>query len=201
MSFASNPSVIALAGPNGAGKSTAGPRLLKEALGVYEFVNADLIAQGLSGFSPESMAIAAGRIMLGRLKQLAQQRKTFAFETTLSGRAYAVWLARLLAEEYQFHVIYLWLASPELALARVGDRVRLGGHDIPRKTVVRRYHAGLQNFFDLYRPMATNWRLYDNSAGRFPRLVASGHRSAVTQVDDESTWTLILKLVEVNDGP
>ena len=196
MPLATNPSVIALAGPNGAGKSTAGPKLLKQTLGVTEFVNADVIAQGLSGFSPEGAAIAAGRIMLARLKQLARQQRTFAFETTLSGRAYAPWLARLLAEGYQFRLIYLWLASPELALARVADRVRLGGHDIPRKRVVRRYHAGLRNFFDLYRPMATNWRLYDNSAGRSPKLVAAGEGSAVTQVQEESTWRRILRLIE-----
>jgi len=196
-----SPSVIALAGPNGAGKSTAGPKLLKETLGVTEFVNADVIAQGLSGFSPESMAFAAGRIMLGRLKQLAHHRRTFAFETTLSGRAHARWLARLLAEGYQFHLTYLWLASPELALARVADRVRQGGHNVPRATVERRYHAGLRNFFHLYRTMATNWRLYDNSAGRFPRLVAIGHGSAVTEVEDASTWAGIVRSVEVVDGP
>src|SRR5262245_60452014 len=99
------PTVIALAGPNGAGKSTAGPRLLRETLGVTVFVNADVIAQGLAAFEPERVAVAAGRLMLARLRELGRQRKTFAFETTLAGRAYAPWLDGLLGQGYEFDLV------------------------------------------------------------------------------------------------
>lgn len=188
-SFA-RPSIVALAGPNGAGKSTAGPDLLRETLGLTEFVNADLIAQGLSPFAPDRAAVAAGRIMLQRLRELAQRRATFAFETTLSGRAYAPWIARLAAAGYQFHVTFLWLPSPEQAIARVADRVRRGGHDVPEHVVRRRYHAGLRNFFALYRPMATSWQLYDNATRRLPHLVAGGVGTE-TEVFDSAAWRAV----------
>src|SRR2546428_153844 len=103
------PNLIVLAGPNGAGKSTAAPALLPGTLGVVEFVNADVIAQGLSAFQPERTALEAGRIMLGRLRQLADQRVNFAFETTLAGRRFAPWIADLRQSGYVFHLVYLWL--------------------------------------------------------------------------------------------
>jgi hypothetical protein len=80
------PTVVVIAGPNGAGKSTAAPYLLKDALGILEFVNADQIAAGLSAYAPETVAFEAGRIMLQRLRTLAAAKVSFAFETTLSSR-------------------------------------------------------------------------------------------------------------------
>lgn len=156
------PSLIILAGPNGAGKSTSAPAVLAGTLGVMEFVNADVIAQGLSAFQPERVALEAGRIMLRRLRQLADQGGSFAFETTLAGRTFAPWIADLRQRGYVFHLVYLWLASPQLAVARVLERVRLGGHDVPQETVERCYSAGLRNFFKVYRPLADWWRFYDN---------------------------------------
>src|SRR5579883_3459786 len=117
------PKVIVLAGPNGAGKSTAAARVLR-ALGVGEFVNADVIAQGLSGFAPERVAMAAGRIMMQRLKELAAARASFAFETTLASRAFAPWLTDLKAGGYQMHLVFLWLPGAEVAMDRVAERVR-----------------------------------------------------------------------------
>src|SRR5437763_2952844 len=134
-----SPSVVVIAGPNGAGKSTAAPALLSGVLGVSEFVNADVIAQGLSGFNPEGAAIAAGRIMLGRLKELANARKSFAFETTLASKTFAPWIAGLTRRGYEFHLIFLWLGSVELALDRIAQRVREGGHHVPDDVVRRRY--------------------------------------------------------------
>lgn len=189
MSVDRQPSLIALAGPNGAGKSTAGPGLLKNTLGVTEFVNADLIAQGLSPFAPERVPVAAGRIMLRRLRELSRRRATFAFETTLSGQGHARWIAGLIEDGYFFHVIFLWLPGPEHAIARVADRVRRGGHNVPERVIRRRYHAGLRNFFRLYQPMATTWQLYDNaSRGRLPRLVASGGKGEEVKIFDIDTW-------------
>lgn len=136
---ARTPLVVVIAGPNGAGKSTTAPRLLQGPLAVSEFVNADTISRGLSAFHPDSVALAAGRVMLARLKSLARARQDFAFETTLAGRNFAPWLNTLRAAEgYRAHLAFLSLPAPELALARVAERVRLGGHDVPEAVVRRR---------------------------------------------------------------
>jgi predicted ABC-type ATPase len=146
------PGIIILAGSNGSGKTTAARWLLAEELGVMEFVNAVVIAQGLSGFSPESVAVEAGRIMLMRLKELAGARVTLA------------------ASGYLIKLNYFWLPSPELSFARVQNRVRKGGHFIAPETVNRRYYRGLNNFFELYRPISNVWRMWDNSSPYGPRI-------------------------------
>ena len=184
------PHVVVLAGPNGAGKSTAAPTLLRGRLGVTEFVNADTIARGLSAFSPEHAAIEAGRIMLARLRQLASQRRDFAFETTLASRTFAPRLVEWTQEGYAFHLVYLWLPNADFALARIRARVRLGGHDVPEETVRRRYRRGVVNFFALYQPLATTWRFYDNS-GDHPRLVARGECTQRIIVADRELWPRI----------
>ena len=184
----SSPDVVALAGPNGAGKSTTGLPLLKERLGVTQFVNADLIAEGLAAFDPAGAALTAGKVMLRRIRDLASSRTTFAFETTLAGSSHARWLTELIQKGYLFHIVFLWLPSPEFALERVTDRVRRGGHAVPERTVRRRFHAGLKNFFSLYRPMADTWRILDNSGTPPPSLVAAGRGEAVTLVEDASIW-------------
>jgi len=185
------PSIIILAGPNGAGKSTTAPLLLKGTLGVTEFVNADTIAQGLSAFEPDRTAMAAGRIMLGRLEELARQRISFAFESTLASRSFAPWIGDLIRDGYLFHLLFLWLPSADMAVARVTERVRMGGHYVDEETVRRRYNRGLRNFFELYRPMAATWRMYDNSQLPEPRLVAQGERQMITRMYEENTWTRI----------
>jgi predicted ABC-type ATPase len=187
----SHPSVIILAGPNGAGKSTAAPTLLQGKLAVTEFVNADVIAQGLSGFNPDAVSLAAGRIMLRRLHELAKERASFAFETTLASRTFAPWLKRLRQTDYHFHLVYLWLPSVELAVARVADRVRMGGHDVPEVTVRRRYRSGLRNFFRIYQPITTSWRVYDNSSAQHMRLLAAGRGTAESVVKQIDHWNQI----------
>jgi predicted ABC-type ATPase len=164
--------VVVIAGPNGAGKSTTAPKLLREGLSVQEFVNADAIALGLSGFAPESVAFAAGRLMLRRLQELAKDSRDFAFETTLASRTFAPWLKKLQANGYEFHLIYLWLPQAELAVQRVAERVRLGGHSVPEETIRRRYDKSLRNFFNLYRPLADSWLMLDNSTIAVPRQIA-----------------------------
>jgi predicted ABC-type ATPase len=121
------PLVVVIAGPNGAGKSTVAPRLLQEALAVTEFVNADTIASGLSAFRPDSVAIAAGRVMLARLRALAEARADFAFETTLASRSFAPWLARLRASGYRVHLAFLSLPHADLAVARWRSGYAKGG--------------------------------------------------------------------------
>lgn len=184
------PSVVILAGPNGAGKSTAAPALLQGALEINEFVNADVIARGLSAFDPDAAAIAAGRVTLARLRELAEQHISFAFETTLASRTFAPWLRELCASGYEIHLIFLWLSSADLAIERVADRVRNGGHNIPGDVVRRRYAAGIRNFFDLYQPVTTSWVLY-NSSGPQPTLVAEGLESQPERVYDTDIWATV----------
>lgn len=193
MTTRTRPSVILLAGPNGAGKSTTAPELLKGTLAVTEFVNPDIIAQGLSAFAPETTALAAGRIMLRRVRELAQSRETFAFESTLASRSFAPWLAALRRNGYRVHLVFLWLVSADLAVQRVANRVRLGGHDVPEPDIRRRYAAGLRNFFRLYLPLTDTWRLYDNSGVSSPHLIAKGRGGKVTKVFDSQMWTKIMK--------
>jgi predicted ABC-type ATPase len=138
------PSIVIVAGPNGAGKSTVAPALLHGALAVDEFVNADVIARGVSAFDPESAAIAAGRVMLARLYELAEQRVTFAFETTLASRTFAPWLRDLAVSGYAVHLVFLWLSSADLAVERVADRVRRGGRNVPAATVRRLTPQGIR---------------------------------------------------------
>ena len=163
MPAAPRPLVMVIAGPNGAGKTTIAPHLLRDVLGVREFVNADTIAAGLSGFAPERAAFAAGRLMLQRMHDLAKAGESFAFETTLATRHFAPWLAGLRRDGYRFELVFLWLPSPEEAIARVKLRVQSGGHDIPKTTIRRRFGRGIANFLDLYRPLAYQWLLVDNS--------------------------------------
>lgn len=185
------PHLIIVAGPNGAGKSSAAPTLLVGALAVHEFVNADVIARGLSAFQPEQVAMQAGRIMLARLYDLAAQRQNFAFETTLASRTFAPWVADLKQVGYAFHLLFLWLPSPDMAIARVQARVTQGGHGVPPETVRRRYEAGLNNFFKIYRPLSTTWRFYDNSDAPRTRLLAHGAGDDGPTVLDPETWTQI----------
>jgi predicted ABC-type ATPase len=184
----SAPHLVVLGGPNGAGKSTTATQLLVGTLEVNEFVNADVIAQGLSAFQPEGAAVEAGRIMIRRMRQLAEQKVTFAFETTMAGRSYVSWLAKLSHQGYLIHVLFLWLPSVDMAIARVAERVRMGGHDVPEETIRRRYGAGWNNFLGLYMPLATSWRVHDNSDLWSPRLVALQTRNAALQVADALIW-------------
>src|SRR5262245_5304695 len=174
--------LVVLAGPNGAGKSTLAPELIWEALHVSEFVNADVIARGLSAFGPQGVAIDAGRIMLRRLRELAAAGSSFAFETTLAARTYAPFVKGLRASGYYVHLRYVWVRSPELSIQRVGERVRRGGHSIPEETIRRRYAAGVRNFFALYRPLADLWHVYDNSETDHVTLLAWGHTDASISV-------------------
>jgi predicted ABC-type ATPase len=189
-----SPQLVILAGPNGAGKSTSAPALLRGTLGVTEFVNADVIARGLSGFAPEGVAFEAGGILLKRLRDLASARADFAFETTLAARSLAPWIAELCGTGYVFRLVYLWLPSPDLAVTRVASRVALGGHDVPEATVRRRYLAGLRNFVQLYRPLATSWLCFDNSRGPNPFLIAAGRGTIDATVFDDARWRTIVEV-------
>jgi predicted ABC-type ATPase len=130
--------------------------------------------------------------MLSRLRQLASKGQSFAFETTLASRTFAPQIVTWMNQGYAFHLIFLWLPSDEFACARVQERVRLGGHDVPEATIKRRYQRGLLNFFTLYQPSATTWRFYDNS-GRRPRLLARGEAQERIVVTDMKLWSRIVE--------
>jgi predicted ABC-type ATPase len=179
---------IMLAGPNGAGKTTTAKTLFRERLQSVPFVNADIIAQGLSGGDPDSVALEAGAILLRRLHQLADEGKAFAFETTGASRTFAPWLRKLKSDGYEFHLLFCWVSSPEVAISRVADRVRRGGHHVPADTIRRRYDLGLRNFFQMYSPLATTWQIVNNTGVAKPEPIAEGGESLETIVHDAMLW-------------
>ena len=195
----SQPAVVILAGPNGAGKSTAAPALLQGTLAVTEFVNADVIASGLSAFDVEGVAIAAGRVMLARLRELARRRVSFAFETTLASRSFAPWLVGLMSSGYAIHLQFLWLPSAEFAIERVAERVSSYGHHVPADTIRRRYRSGLRNFFGLYEPLASTWAMYDASRPIL-RPIAERVEIQPMKVYDEAAWTVVKRQRTGNEG-
>lgn len=165
-----SPVCIVIAGPNGAGKTTFAREFLPKDARVVHFVNADLIAGGLSPLRPELAAIAAGRLVLRELERLAGARLDFAFESTLSGLAYLGRLQRWRESGYRIEIVYLRLRSPRLALRRIAARVKQGGHSVPRSDVLRRFTRSRTNFERHYRPLADAWSVYDSS-GTVPKLL------------------------------
>ena len=161
-----SPRVIIIAGPNGAGKSTFAQEFLPNEASCPRFVNADLIAAGLSPFAPASAAMRAGRLMLEEIRRNVSSGQSFAFETTLAGSGYARRIPQWQAAGYWVHLIFLSLQHPDLAVERVGVRVAQGGHDVPEPVIRRRFAKGWSNFHHLYRELVDSWRLYDNSGER-----------------------------------
>jgi predicted ABC-type ATPase len=171
-SFA-KPRCIIIAGPNGAGKTTFAREFLPKDAGITHFVNADLIASGLSPLRPELAALSGGRLFLAELDRLSRLRADFAFESTLSGLVYLRRLKRWKTAGYRIEITYLRLPSPLLALRRIAARVQQGGHNVPRADVLRRFERGWINFSRHYRPLADRWEVYDNSQPT-PRLLEIG---------------------------
>lgn len=184
------PNVVVIAGPNGAGKSTLAPALLRDTLNIPEFVNADTIAEGLSAFAPEDASFDAGRVMLGRLHDLAAEEKDFAFETTLASRFYAGWLRGLQEKAYEVSLVFLWLESVDIAIQRVAARVRAGGHSIPEDTIRRRYERGLKNLFELYIPITNSWRVF-HASPIIPKEIARFDELGGEVIFNEGLWKQI----------
>jgi predicted ABC-type ATPase len=167
---ARSPRCIIIAGPNGAGKTTFAREFLLREVGVVHFVNADLIAGGLSPLRPELAALQAGRLVLTELSRLAKARENFAFESTLSGRTYIRLLHQWKTAGYRVEIVFLSIPSVQLALQRIAARVHQGGHNVPRVDVLRRFQRSWDNFQRLYRPLAEKSSVYDNS-GNAPILL------------------------------
>lgn len=183
--------VYIIAGPNGSGKTTFANEFLPEYAKCPNFVNADLIAQGLSPFSPRAAAIKAGRLVLEQIRSMAGKNVDFAFETTLSGKSYARLLTILKNKGYAINLFFLWIPNVEFALGRIKDRVASGGHDVPAVDVKRRFNRGIYNFFKYYKPLSDTWLLFNN-ADAIPRLIAK-EKDGKTDVIDKEMYEKIIK--------
>lgn len=171
-----NKRIIIIAGPNGAGKTTFARAFLPEEAQLPRFINADLIAAGLSPFAPEAAAVKAGRVMLDEIADCVRRDESFAFETTLSGLSYRRHIDEWRHRGYHVSLYFLALPSAEAAIGRVAERVRQGGHDIPEPVIRRRFAAGLRNFDDYYKGRVDAWAYYD-SAGSEPILLEWGENT------------------------
>jgi len=187
------PKLYIISGCNGSGKTTASYGVLPEMLECSQFVNSDEFAKSLSPFSPESASIQASRFMLLKIKYLFQKRKNFSIETTLATRSLIKMIRESQKSGYNVTVLYFWLNSPELAIARVRARVAIGGHNIPEDTIRRRYHMGLDYFFHQYVPLCDRWILADNSEIPFT-VVAEGSKNGITIVKDKEKYDKIYAL-------
>lgn len=184
-----NKAVYIIAGPNGSGKTTFAKLFLPDYVNCPNFVNADLIAQGLAPFEPRAAAIKAGKLVLQQIHEYAKRGVDFAFETTLSGKSYANLLIELQKKGYALHLFFLWIPSPELSIARIKDRVAEGGHNVPAEDVRRRFTRGIRNFLTLYESLLDSWMLFDNSKAK-PVLIAK-RRNGHQEVVNSELFTLV----------
>ncbi len=181
------PQFILISGPNGAGKSTSASALIPSTV---PYINADEIAKLLTD-TTKSKEITAGRRFFEEWDRLESERRDFAIETTLASRSLAPRVKALIKTGYTFHLIFLWLPSEQLAIQRVEERVRAGGHSIPEETIRRRYRAGLINFFALYRPLADTWAMYRNLKPGEPELIAWGSNAVDSEIVMPEIWKQI----------
>jgi len=183
--------VYVIAGPNGSGKTTFAVKFLPEYASCPNFVNADLIAQGLSPFFPGAAAIKAGKLVLEQIHKFANRRVDFAFETTLSGKLHINLFKSLKAKGYKIHLFFLWIPNTKLAVSRIKTRVAEGGHNVPVEDIIRRFDRSISNFFKLYQPYIDSWMLFNNE-GPTPILIAERKNSKI-RIIDEKLYNKIIK--------
>jgi predicted ABC-type ATPase len=183
------PNLYIISGCNGAGKTTASYTILPEMLECREFVNSDEIAKGLSPFNADTTAIAveASRIMYKRIRELIDEAKTFAMETTLASRSIANLIKESQLKGYYVTLLYFWLNTPDLAVERVKNRVASGGHNVSELTIRRRYRAGILNLFDLYIPICDCWLITDNSLAPM-EIIAKGFRDKDIEINNNNIF-------------
>jgi predicted ABC-type ATPase len=167
------PTIYLIAGCNGAGKTTFAKEFLPHEVKCLRFYNADEIARGLSPLDPSAGAIKAGRLLLNEIRESLNRHKTFALESTLSGKTYIRTFKRALSLGYELELHYLWLSKVEQAIARVRRRVRMGGHNVPVPDIRRRFERSLTHLIDDYLPLATRWAIWDNRGLPAKRMATS----------------------------
>lgn len=175
------PTIYLIAGCNGAGKTTFAREFLLKEVGCVNFLNADYLALGLSPLSPEAGAIKAGRLLLKESKLLVARKETFALESTLSGLTHLRLLREAKRRGFRIYIHFLWLSSFTIAIARVRERVKKGGHNVPVADIRRRFGRGRQHFVHDYAPLADRWALWDNQISP-PRLVAESETCSTNQL-------------------
>lgn len=189
--------IIIIAGPNGSGKTTTAKRLLKDKLIIHEFLNVDEIAKGLAPLNPESVPNEAGKIFFRRFEQLVLENNNFAFETTGASRLFKH-LLDVKRKGYKIHLLFLWLSTPDLAIERVSNRVKEGGHFIPDEVVFRRYHLGIKNLVHYYLPLVDTATILDNSdtdlKGSKGEIIAKKNESDSFVVIDKVKWEKIVRI-------
>jgi predicted ABC-type ATPase len=189
------PHLYIIAGPNGAGKTTFARKFLPDYVKCLEFINVDLIANGLSPFAPDKASLRAGRIMLEQIHSLGNRGLDFGFETTLSGKTYVRLLKDLKkGKGYHIHLFFLWISSVKLALERIELRVQHGGHSVPETVVRRRFDKGLYNFLHFYQRIIDSWVMFDNS-GDTPKMIAY-EESGKLKILDPRIYNMLLKYKE-----
>ncbi len=176
--------VYIIAGPNGSGKTTFAKKFLPKYVKCPHFVNADLIAQGLSPFAPQQAAVKAGKLVLEQIKDLVNKNVDFGFETTLSGKTYQKHFKALKDNGYKLHLFFLWIPGPQLAIARVKDRVEQGGHNVPIKDIKRRFDRSIEKFFQQYRLLVDKWMLFNNARIE-PELLAKKTNNHIDVINKE----------------
>ena len=194
-SLRSGRSAYIIAGPNGAGKTTFAKTFLQQYMACKTFVNADLIASGISPLAPDQAALRAGKLLLEEIRRTAKRKVDFGFETTLSGRSYIHLFQKLKNQGFDLHLFFLWIPNIEISLKRIKERVRRGGHHIPEDVARRRFYRGVHNLFNLYQPFLRSWTIFDNS-GVSPKLIAYEENSHRTVIDDEQ-FTQIMKIAGI----
>lgn len=165
------PTLYLIAGPNGVGKTTFADRYLPDEARQLEFVNADLIARGLSPYDPDSVSIEAGKMALRRIDELIARGIGFTWETTMSGRTAVRWLRQARNAGYFLKTYFLWVQQPEITIGRIRQRIVEGGHRIDEEVSRRRFFRTIQNFFEIYRPLMDSWKLLESDPAG-PRLLA-----------------------------
>lgn len=187
--------VYIIAGPNGSGKTTFAKTFLPEYAKCDRFINADLIAAGLSPFSPQQVAIKSGKLVLEQIKVYADNGVDFGFETTMSGVTYLKYLKMLKDKGYKINIFFLWIPNAQLAIARVKDRVGKGGHNVPIEDIRRRFNRSMNKFFKEYRLLSDKWILFNN-AETVPKIIAK-KQNAHIEVVNQKLFSKITKNVGV----
>jgi len=185
--------IYIITGPNGSGKTTFAKTFLPEYAKCERFINADLIAAGLSPFSPQQAAIKSGKLVLEQIKEYLKNGIDFGFETTMSGLAYLKYFKMFKEKGYEINIFFLWIPDPKLAIARIKDRVAQGGHDISVIDIKRRFNRSIENFFKHYQLLADIWILFNN-AGPKPKIIAKKQNAHIDIIDSDLFADIIKKL-------